>query len=241
MSTTLLQMEEECSQHCEKLEEQPASRLPIFARGEAVAGSFHCVALWAHTHIDTSLKAINSSNRAAPKPPRPARPTSPAWPTPALLLLLGNTTKTIKCGNSSAPTAAAAHTHPHTLWREEGAQVTGQSCCFFSPAPLLLDWPKTASTLYAPFSVRLATRAVRGGAEPQQPPSACSPVWIVGGRRRQWEWVARPCWRCSSLWTRKRNVSHKMLSPRFTTRLLRITRHPPASPPTIPACYVSLQ
>lgn len=99
----------------------------------------------------------------------------------------GNTTKTIKCGNSSAPTA---HTHPHTPCggrREvcgEGAQVTGQSCCFFSPPPLLLDWPKTASTLYAPFSVRLATQAVRGGAEPHSNPrlpAALCEVWVAEG------------------------------------------------------------
>lgn len=98
------------------------------SQGEKLSLLRSIVSLSVHTHIDTSLKAINSSNRAAPKPPRPARPTSPAWPTPApLLLLLGNTTKTIKCGNSSAPTATAADTHTPTPCGGRGVRGRGTS------------------------------------------------------------------------------------------------------------------
>lgn len=104
---------------------------------------------------------------------------------------------------------------------------------------LCLGWPKTASTLYAPFSVRLPmlNAGRHSHSNPQHPhsdpnPPAClaclSPAMRGCGRR--------PCavLRCGSLWTRKRNVSHKMLSQRFTTRLLRITR-PPQPPAPAPA------
>lgn len=139
------------------------------------------------------------------------------------------------------------HTQPHTpytpshtlcvcVWRR--AQVTGQSCCFF--CLLLLPLPGLAKN--SEHTVRAIFRAIanvkRRQAQPQQPsapsqrpqypclpPVSLLPGVGVGG-------VLAPCsvLRCSSLWTRKRNVSHKMLSQRFTTRLLRITRPPPPLP-----------
>lgn len=166
---------------------------------------------------------------------------------------LGNTTKTIKCGNSSAPTATAAdcthtphsihppHTLPHLVCvcggghKSRAKVVVSFAFCLC----LCLGWPKTASTLYAPFSVRLPmlNAGRHNHSNPQHPHSdPNTPACLLSLSCPAWVWEASlrraPCsvLRCSSLWTRKRNVSHKMLSQRFTTRLLRITRPPPPLP-----------
>lgn len=100
------------------------------------------------------------------------------------------------------------------------------------------EWSRSRgrSTLYAPFSVRLPMLNAAPESHPEttrnhQLPTHCPPPTAPF-----FLWRGCPCccfccyWccccRCCSLWTRKRNVSHKMLSQRFTTRLLRITRHP---------------
>lgn len=141
----------------------------------------------------------------------------------------------------TAHTTPTPHTHPHTLphlvcvcvcgggHKSRGKVVVSFAFCLC----LCLGWPKTASTLYAPFSVRLPmlnagrhnhSNPQHPHSDPNTPASCLSPARRGCGRR--------PCavLRCSSLWTRKRNVSHKMLSQRFTTRLLRITRPPPPLP-----------